>query len=322
MDRIVPPTPFPVGSVNCWLLRGEPVTLVDAGPDTPEALIALELGLAGHDLRLEDVELLLLTHQHSDHVGLAATIRRRSRCTVAVHLALAGYVRDMQAALAAEEDWEDGVLRLHGAPPDRRAAFLAVARERRRFGGDGVAVDRTLVDGDVVEAGGRRLRVALRPGHSPTDTIFVDDSSGMAIVADHLIAHISSNPLVHRPPTGSHDPTHRPSALGAYLESLARTAEEDLSLLHTGHGEIIREHRPLIAERVRLHHQRADQVYEALAAGPQTASALSTALWPSVPVNQTYLTLCEVLGALDLLEASDRARLVVDGDSAVYYARA
>jgi len=318
VHRIVLPTPFPVGPVNCWLLQGDPLTLVDAGPDTPEALAALELALAGFGLRIEDVELLLLTHQHSDHVGLAGTIHVRSGCTVAVHHALAGYVGDVQASLAAEEAWGDGLLRLHGTPPDRRTAFLAITRERRCYGGGGVAVARTLVDGDVVAAGGRSLRVALRPGHSPTDTIFVDDAAGVAVVADHLIAHISSNPLVHRPPAGPDDPALRSSALVAYLESLARTAEEDLSLLHTGHGEVIREHRPLIAERVRLHHRRADQVYDALAAGPQSASELSTTLWPSVPVNQTYLTLCEVLGALDLLEADGRALSAVRDDSIVY----
>jgi len=318
VHRITLPTPFPVGPVNCWLLRGDPLTLVDTGPDTPDALVALELGFAGFGLRIEDVELLLLTHQHSDHVGLAGTIRARSGCAVAAQLALAGYVGDVQRSLVAEEAWGDGLLRLHGTPPERRARFLEITRDRRRYGGGGVAVDRMLVDGDVVEAGSRSLRVALRPGHSPTDTIFVDDAAGVAVVADHLIAHISSNPLAHRPPTGSDDPALRSSSLAAYLESLARTAEEDLSLLHTGHGEVIREHRPLIAERVRLHHERADQVYEALAAGPQSASRLSTTLWPAVAVNQTYLTLCEVLGALDVLEADGRALSAVCDDAMVY----
>ena len=274
MHRITLPTPFPVGPVNCWLLRGDPLTLVDTGPDTPDALVALELGLAGFGLRIEDVELLLLTHQHSDHVGLAGTIRARSGCAVAAQLALAGYVGDVQRSLVAEEAWGDGLLRLHGTPPERRATFLEITRDRRRYGGGGVAVDR--------------------------------------------IAHISSNPLAHRPPTGSDDPALRSSSLAAYLESLARTAEEDLSLLHTGHGEVIREHRPLIAERVRLHHERADQVYEALAAGPQSASRLSTTLWPAVAVNQTYLTLCEVLGALDVLEADGRALSAVCDDAMVY----
>lgn len=318
MDRVVLPTPFPVGPVNCWLLRGEPLTLVDAGPNSSEALAALELGLAGFGLRVEDVELLLLTHQHSDHVGLAATISGRSGCAVAAQAELAGYLQDIPSSLVAEEEWENDLLRLHGTPPARRRAFLGIVSARRRYGGAGVVVDRILADGDAVAAGGRLLRVALRPGHSPTDTIFVDDETGMVIAGDHLIAHISSNPLSHRPATGSADPALRSSALVMYLDSLAETAQEDLSTLHTGHGAVIGDHRPLIADRVRLHHERAEQVREVLSAGPRSAYELSTVLWPSIAVNQTYLTLCEVLGALDLLEASDRVAAVEHGGSLVY----
>ncbi|MDR7561019.1 MAG: MBL fold metallo-hydrolase, partial [Armatimonadota bacterium] len=37
LHRIELPTPFPVGPVNAYLLAGEPLTLVDAGPRTPQA---------------------------------------------------------------------------------------------------------------------------------------------------------------------------------------------------------------------------------------------------------------------------------------------
>jgi glyoxylase-like metal-dependent hydrolase (beta-lactamase superfamily II) len=317
-EPIVLPTPFPVGPVNCWLLRGDPLTLVDAGPNTPEALAALEGGLAELRVRIEDIELLILTHQHSDHVGLAATIRGRAGCHVAGHASLADYVSDVQAAMIAEEEWEENLLRLHGASSERCEAFLTVARDRRRYGGAGATLDLQLSDGDTIEAGGRRLRVALRPGHSPTDTLLVDDATGTALAGDHLIAHISSNPLVHRPPTGPADPAARDSSLVAYLDSLARTSEEDLTVLHTGHGASITDYRPLIAERVRLHARRADQVHAALAAEPLSATEVSIRLWPDVPVNQTFLTLCEVLGALDLLELDGRAVATRRGDTLVY----
>ena len=318
MDRIVLPTPFPVGPVNCWLLRGDPLTLVDTGPDTAEALAALEAGLHGFGLRVEDVELLLLTHQHSDHLGLAATIRERSGCAVAAHRLLAPYAADVQAAMAAEEEWERRLLTLHGAAPARRDAFLEVFRDRQRYGGVGVAVDRVLVEGDVVDAGGRRLRVALRPGHSPTDTVFSDDADGhrnrrRPPHRPHLV-----EPSRPPPPEGPDDPTSRPSSLLAYVESLAVTADEDLSVLRTGHGAEITGHRPLIAERLRFHRARAAQVYRVLAAGPCSASELSTSLWPDVPVNQTFLTLCEVLGALDLLEEEGRVTSVQRDASLVY----
>ena len=78
------------------------------------------------------------------------------------------------------------------------------------------------------------------------------------------------------------------------------------------------DHRPLIAERIRLHHRRVDQVHAALANGPRSAAELSTVLWPDVPVNQTFLTLCEVLGALDLLEQEGRAVPAPRGETLVY----
>ena len=40
---------------------------------------------AEHGYALADIELLLLTHHHLDHAGLAQTLRERSGATVAAH---------------------------------------------------------------------------------------------------------------------------------------------------------------------------------------------------------------------------------------------
>ena len=91
-----------VGSVNAWLLRGDPLTLVDAGPRNDEALAALEAGLREHGVRLEDIELLIGTHHHLDHVGLFATVARRSGAQVAVVDALADYASEYERRAAGE----------------------------------------------------------------------------------------------------------------------------------------------------------------------------------------------------------------------------
>src|SRR3954449_8528846 len=95
MSRVVDiPLPLAhIGSVNAWLLRGDPLTLLDTGPRDDAALAALEDGLRREGLRVEDIELVLATHHHVDHIGLAATIQRRSGATVAVLGALADYAR-------------------------------------------------------------------------------------------------------------------------------------------------------------------------------------------------------------------------------------
>jgi len=317
-ELVVLPTPFPVGPVNVWVLRGEPLTLVDAGPHTPEALAALEAGFAALGLRLEDVELLVLTHQHSDHVGQAALVRARSGCTVAAHELLVDRLPALREMQDEELAYADAVMRLHGVADDAREQLLAIYESRHRFA-EPVEVDVALGEGDVVEAGGRRLRVSFRPGHSPTDTLLSDEDASVAYAGDHLLSHISSNPLVHRPFADDADPRRRPSALGSYLDSLERTAAEPHELLLAGHGDVIRDHAALAAERIRLHHDRAAQVRDVLAAGPATAGAIARGLWPGVDVSQTYLALCEVLGALDLLEREDAAGSVEGDDGVVVY---
>src|SRR5919108_4925515 len=97
-DVLAIPLPLAhVGSVNAWLLPGDPVTLIDTGPRDDAALAALEDGLRGAGLRIEDLELLLATHHHLDHVGLAATIQRRSGARVAVLDRTADYAESYSA---------------------------------------------------------------------------------------------------------------------------------------------------------------------------------------------------------------------------------
>src|SRR4051812_1273316 len=66
MDDIVQiPVPLPhIKSVNAWLLHGEPLTLVDTGPYGDEAFASLQEGLKSAGVRVEDIELVLVTHHH------------------------------------------------------------------------------------------------------------------------------------------------------------------------------------------------------------------------------------------------------------------
>jgi glyoxylase-like metal-dependent hydrolase (beta-lactamase superfamily II) len=317
--RIALPTPFPVGPVNVWVLLGEPLTLIDAGPRTPEALAALERGLCELRLRIEDVELLVLTHQHHDHVGQAGLIRERAGCAVAAHELLVKRLADLRAAQVAEDRYAEKLMRLHGVPETARAGMLEVYRRRRPFAAP-VDVDVPLRHGEDLRAGGRTLRIAFRPGHSPSDTLLIDDASRCAFVGDHLLARISSNPLVHLPLEGGADPRERRSSLLAYLESLEHTAGEEHEVLLPGHGEEILDHRALAARRVRLHRLRAEQVFRELAAEPRTAGAIARALWPEADVSQTFLALCEVIGALDLLAADDRVTCYEERGALVFAA--
>ncbi|MCC6451605.1 MAG: MBL fold metallo-hydrolase, partial [Acidobacteria bacterium] len=76
--RIIPisiPTPFYVGDVNVYLIREDPITLIDVGPKTAEAEKALSEGLGREGLSFKDIRRIVLTHSHEDHCGLAKKVR-------------------------------------------------------------------------------------------------------------------------------------------------------------------------------------------------------------------------------------------------------
>jgi glyoxylase-like metal-dependent hydrolase (beta-lactamase superfamily II) len=171
-----------------------------------------------------------------------------------------------------------------------------------------VNVTRELHEGDVIEMRDRTLEVHFRPGHSPSDTVFYDSRRRHLIAADHLIKHISSNPLIARGPGDEADPAKRPQSLVMYLESLRKTREMEIDLVLPGHGDPIDDHRALIDERFRLHDRRAEKIYRLIAERPRSAYEIAQALWGNIAVTQAYLTLSEVLGHTDLLLNAGRVR--------------
>lgn len=300
------PTPFATRTVNCWLVEGSPLTLVDPGPDWEETAIELDAALRMRNLRVEDVEQIVLTHQHLDHVGLAYRVRERSGAPVVGHRLLHDFLLDLPDSMRLEDDYQAEVMRLHGVPDERIDELYAVSELHRRYGG-AVTVDRLLDEDDVVVLGGRDYRVLFRSGHSPTDTIFVDEDARVAFVGDHLIGKISSNPVVHRPLDRPADIRDRRQALVAYLDSMRATAELDLSLLLPGHGNPVDEgHGTLVAERLDFHERRKERIFGALADGPLTAHGIALRLWGDVAERESFLTLSETLGHLDLLENESR----------------
>jgi glyoxylase-like metal-dependent hydrolase (beta-lactamase superfamily II) len=317
------PTPFQVGRINTYLIDDDPLTLVDTGPNSGTSLDALEQALAAHGRRIEDLELLVLSHQHMDHLGLAPIIARRSGAQVAALDLLAPWVARYGEAMESDDAFAAQVMADHGIPEDVRLALLAASHAYRALGA-ACAVTRPLADGSLLELEHRTLRVWHRPGHSPSDTIFHDERRGILLGADHLIKHISSNPLISRPldvPLGD-DPPQRPPALRIYLDSLRATrAMDGVDLVLAGHGEPVTDHVALIDDRFKMHGRRARKIRRLLEDGPLTAYEIAGRLWGTVAVTQAYLTLSEVLGHADLLVADGRA-VEERGDDGVVRLRA
>jgi glyoxylase-like metal-dependent hydrolase (beta-lactamase superfamily II) len=305
------PTPFPVGAVNVYLLVGDSTTLIDTGPRYPAAREALEDGLRANGVALTDIEQILLTHHHTDHVGLAAAIRSKSGCAVLAHPYAAAELRDLHAAVVGQHDWNSALLLRHGAPTAVVEGLYS--RDPSRTLGDSVEVDRILADGETIRAGSRDLTVVFRPGHSLGDAIFVD-ADGWALLGDHLLADGPAVAFADRPLGASTDPAERPRALLEYRASLAATAELQLRSGFPGHGPPVADVRGAIDARYALHRRRAERLRRELTNGARTAWQLVETIRGGRivvdrrhPVPDAFVVFSDVLAHLDLLVEQGRA---------------
>jgi glyoxylase-like metal-dependent hydrolase (beta-lactamase superfamily II) len=303
IHRLAIPTPFAVGRVNVYLIEDDPLTLVDAGPNSGTSFDELQRGIGALGHSLEDIGLVIVTHQHIDHLGLVSLVASHSGAEVAAIDVAVPFMQNFSEEAQADDDFAREIMLRNGIPEDVASALQSVSQAFRAWGSR-VDVTRPLRDGEELPLRDRTLLVLHRPGHSPTDTVFHDRDRRLLIAADHLLGHISSNPLITRPRDGS----GRPQALVQYLKSLAATRQMDVDLVLPGHGDPITDHRTLIDQRFELHRRRANKMHGLLAERPRSAYEIAQALWGNIAVTQAYLTLSEVLGHLDLLANEGRVQ--------------
>ncbi|HEX6229930.1 MAG TPA: MBL fold metallo-hydrolase [Solirubrobacterales bacterium] len=310
------PTPFAVGRVNCYLLEDEPLTLIDTGPNSGKALDELQrqLGERGHSI--DDLQLVILTHQHIDHLGLVEIIVEHSGAEVAA----IGVAAERLANFGEDSEREDRfaveLMLRNGIPEEVTHALQSVSRSFRGWGAR-AEVTRPLADGERIEFRDRTLEALHRPGHSPSDTVFWDERRRILIASDHLIAHISSNPLLTPPLDGS---SERTQALVTYIDSLRKTRELPAEIVLSGHGEPITDHVALIDDRLAKTERRKEKIYGLIAERPRSGYEIAQALWGNVAVTQAFLTLSEVIGHTDLLVNEGRVREVMEGEVIRYEA--
>ena len=162
IHRFAIPTPFAVGRVNCYLIEDEPLTLVDTGPNSGKALDELGARLAERGHEIADLELIVVTHQHIDHLGLVEILAERSGAEVAALGAAARRLAVFEEDAELDDQFAVDIMLRNGIPEDVTVALRSVSRSFRSWGSH-VTVTRPLEDGEELELGNRRLQTLHRP---------------------------------------------------------------------------------------------------------------------------------------------------------------
>jgi glyoxylase-like metal-dependent hydrolase (beta-lactamase superfamily II) len=303
--QIIPialPTPFYVGDVNVYLIKEDPLTLIDVGPKTPEASKALTENLGRHGVRLADIRRIVLTHAHEDHCGLAKSVRDQAKdAEILVHEWETGHL----FGRLARDQHRDLLLR-SGVPPAvfeemqglyREISLLTDALEDGEF--------LPLHDEMELEFASGTLRVLHTPGHTPGSCSFVREANRTLICGDCVLKRITPNPIVSPDPI---DPSKRFPSLAEYLVSLARLRSFSPTLAYGGHGEPVTDFEEIFNRYVRAIDDRQRKAASLVSKQGDTAFDVAQRLFPTSFDHDVhrFLAISETVAHLDYAEATGK----------------
>jgi glyoxylase-like metal-dependent hydrolase (beta-lactamase superfamily II) len=148
------------------------------------------------------------------------------------------------------------------------------------------------------------------PGHTPGLLCLYDREHRLFLSDDHLLEHVSPNPLIELGPAGEEG--WRP--LVAYLASVGRLHDLEVDLVLPGHAEPFAGHRGVIDGLLRFYAKRQARIRALLSERPQSGWELTRALFPRAPPAALFLTASETLANVEVLEArGEVARELADG---------
>jgi glyoxylase-like metal-dependent hydrolase (beta-lactamase superfamily II) len=212
--------------VNSYAVRtNDGLVLVDTGIHEAGALEELQRALAQAGHRLHDVHLIVCTHAHSDHYGLAAPIIEATGAKLWMHPNHEHMTRAMADPEQALERRIE-VARQSGVPlqPLREWA------ERRRSDPPSIAgvvlPDRELVQGVEVETELGNWIVHETPGHAPSHVVLFQPEHRLLLSGDHLLGRVSLY----------FDFGWTPDPIAEFGTSLDRVEQLKARLCLSGHG--------------------------------------------------------------------------------------
>lgn len=308
------PTPFYVGDVNVYLIKEDPITLIDVGPKTPEAAKALREKLAANGISFSDIRRIVLTHAHEDHCGLAKQVRDEAK----------------NAELLIHE-WETGHLFGRLAQEQHRKLLLrsgvpaVVFDEMRGMYEEISLLTDALDDGDFVplkdemeiefETGS--LRVLHTPGHTPGSCSFAREANRTLICGDCVLKRITPNPIVSPDPV---DPERRFPSLGEYLVSLAKLRSFKPTLAYGGHGEPVTDFEEIFNRYVKAIDERQRRVLSLVSSGGSTAFDIAKELFPNSFDHDVhrFLAISESIAHLDYAESEGKAKVELNNGVEYY----
>jgi len=299
VHRIEIDVDWPPGHVACYLVAGPEPILIDAGMAGKESAAAFREGFEETGLSMTDIEHLVVTHPHVDHIGQVAAVLDAADPTLYAPVGARerlGQDTDTLAAAVRKNAAEAG---LKGAFLDEAVEKSVESLERNRELLDPEAVDHWVTDEEVLTLGGSSLQAIHTPGHQADHLCFRGEISGESVLfAGDILLEPFRSVVIH---TGLDDGVTE--GVGAFYRSLDRLDEIDAERVYPGHGPPHDRLQEMIDRSRGSLDRMLDRACETAADEPLTPLELAE---KRAGDRQFHYVLPEVVGALHYLEGEGR----------------
>ncbi len=309
------PLPMELDHINLWLLDHEGgFVLVDTGLASDIGRAAWE-SLEQQVLAARPLRLIILTHLHPDHAGLAAWLQARHRVPVWTSRETERQMRQLLVPLTDDQIAERHTF-FHSHGVTELGSFGAsLSGERYRAVVSGLPqVAHHPRDGEEASWDGATWRWIETGGHAIGHLCLHEPSRRVLITGDQILPMISPN-------VSANGWSADANPLDSYLRSLERLAALDpATLVLPSHG------RPFVGVRERAHELRhhhlehLDRLLDACRE-PRTASETLRVLFRRTLTGfHLYLAMGEAIAHLEYLARSGRLVRLTDDLGTIRYA--
>lgn len=305
------PTPYPVGPVNVFLIKNEPITLIDVGPDTPKARNILQDVLESLGVNLSEIKRIFLTHSHPDHCGLAAWLSDAGGAEIFTH------PYELHRMTSDSDHVKERMpFIIQAGLPDKELCEVIESKDKLpRPNLDNKDV-KTLHGGETFDYDGGSLQVLHLPGHAPGHLCLFDPNQGYFFSGDFLLPHITPNPILEPDPG---DPSRRLPVLQQYFAGLEVIKKMDIRLVWPGHGGVFNDFKNVIKAGYDHHEKQFENIKKALGKEQKNCYQVTKVIYPSLKGWNIFMGISEIQAHLDYLSGAGKLGKEINGGVMYYW---
>ncbi|WXG40626.1 MAG: MBL fold metallo-hydrolase [Candidatus Freyarchaeum deiterrae] len=288
--------------------------LIDPGWNSTETFGVLEKQLSEINVNLADISLILVTHLHPDHFGLADKIRKISKAKILVYTKtneLVKQSKNTSAYFSKIIEW----LKINGTPDSELEGLIKQSVSTIRFF-EPPEPDNLLTDGENLDLGNFNFEVIFTPGHTPDHICLYEPSKKFIFSGDHVLPVITPNISLQTKDSGN--------PLKDYLESLKKVSNLKVKSALPAHEYTFKNFKKRLLE-IKEHHEKRLEEISSVIKTPKTGYQIAQEItwhagsWNKLQNLDRRLATFETLAHLEYLKSEGKISTTIENENILFY---